>query len=156
MIIFSYLTFIYVTILNLTVSMWNTPPLYFIFIFPASTFCFDSIMFSLQVLLYCTLYYSTLPLCTFFCSFPTYLFLYPLLLSFFLFISDLFVFVSSSSLLFSVRFPRICFCILFFSPIFCSPMMIETIRCQSSEFYWRKLIIHKLRAIFTENNEIYI
>ena len=28
----------------------------------------------------------------------------------------------------------------------CSPMMTETIRCQSSEFYWRKLIIHELRT----------
>ena len=98
-------------------------------------------------------YYSVLP------PSPTLMYsilLYSTTLYLFLLISDLFVLVSSSSLLFSVPFPPIFFCILFFSPIFCSPMMIETIRCQSSEFHWRKLIIHKLRAIFTENNEIYI
>ena len=69
---------------------------------------------------------------------PTLLYsilLYSTTLNPFLFISDLFVFVSSSSLLFSAPFRPICFCILFFSPIFCSPMMIETIRCQSSEFH---------------------
>ena len=62
-------------------------------------------------------YYSVLP------PSPTLMYsilLYSTTLYFFLFISDLFVFVSSSFLLFSAPFRTICFCIPFFSPFFCS------------------------------------
>ena len=39
---------------------------------------------------------------------------------------------------------------------FRSPMMTETIRCQSSEFHWRKLIIHSLRTLTNTNEHTYI